>query len=79
MIRISPPVFRGVNASFRIAAASNATISGMTPGKRAPPWVAGAKIRPAFTNSTIGAPQPTATAATPCHPRRSRASPRLKT
>ena len=68
-----PTLFSGVNASFRIAAARIATISGITPGNRAPAWAAGANSKPAFTSRTMGAPQPITMAATPIHPRRSSA------
>jgi hypothetical protein len=62
---------KGAYASLKIAAASIATISGVTPGNRAPAWAAGANSKPAFASKTIGAPQPDTTAANPVHPRRS--------
>jgi hypothetical protein len=74
-IKTSPIVFCAVNDSFRIAAASIATISGITPGNKPPAWAAGANSRPALTSSTIGAPHPVTMAATPSQPRRSSASP----
>jgi len=72
-----PQQDRGVMASPKIAAASNATIRGITPGNSAPPWAAGANSKPAFTSRTMGAPQPITTAATPIQPSRSRANPLL--
>jgi hypothetical protein len=73
-----PKVFCAVNDSFRIAAASIATMSGITPGNKAPAWAAGANSRPALTNRTMGAPHPATMAATPSQPKRSSASPFFK-
>src|SRR5262249_55436007 len=53
-ISARPTVFGGVKASFSIAAARIATISGMTPGNKAPPCAAGANSKPTLTRSTIG-------------------------
>ena len=74
-IRTRPPFFCSVRASLSTIAASIATISGITPGYSAPACAAGANSRPAFTRSTIGAPQPTEMAANPIQPSRSRAKP----
>jgi hypothetical protein len=52
-----------------------AHIIGTTPEKSAPAWAAGANSRPAFTSSTMGAPQPSTMAASPIQPRRSIANP----
>jgi len=74
-IRARPIIFCDVKASLRIAAARIATIRGITPGKRAPPWAAGAKSKPRLTRRTMGAPQPKIIATRPIQPSRSSASP----
>ena len=48
-IRTRPTFFCGVAASFKMIAASIATMSGITPGNSAPPCAAGANSKPAFT------------------------------
>ena len=50
----NPTLFCGVNASFKIAAASTATISGITPGKSAPACDAGANSKPAVRQQDCG-------------------------